>query len=43
MGLLNQTQQEYYDSNDYGGYQFTSLKEGLKKTYDWYQKNRSTK
>jgi len=25
MGLLNQTQQEYYDSNDYGGYQFTSL------------------
>ena len=25
MGLLNQTQQEYYDSNDYGGYQFISL------------------
>ena len=25
MGLLNQTQQNYYDGNDYGGYQFTSL------------------
>ena len=26
MGLLdNQTQQDYYDGNDFGGYQFTSL------------------
>ena len=25
MGLLNQTQQEYYDGNDYGNYQFSSL------------------
>tara|TARA_R100001015_G_C4622044_1_gene179398 strand:+ start:644 stop:1999 length:1356 start_codon:yes stop_codon:yes gene_type:complete len=25
MGLLNQTQQEYYNSNDYGGYQFITL------------------
>ena len=25
MGLLSQTQQEYYDGNDYGGYQFISL------------------
>ena len=25
MGLLNQTQQEYYDGNDFGNYQFTSL------------------
>jgi len=25
MGLLDQTQQEYYDGNDYGSYQFTSL------------------
>ena len=25
MGLLNQTQQEYYDGNDYSSYQFTSL------------------
>ena len=27
MGLLTQTQQEYYDSGDYGGYQFTSLED----------------
>ena len=26
-----------------GKYDFTPLKDGLKKTYDWYQKNRSTK
>ena len=25
MGLLNQTQQEYYQGNDFGNYQFTSL------------------
>ena len=25
MGLLNQTQQEYYDGNDFGNYQFASL------------------
>jgi hypothetical protein len=25
MALLNQTQQDYYDGNDFGGYQFTSL------------------
>jgi len=25
MGLLDQTQQEYYDGSDYGNYQFTSL------------------
>jgi len=25
MGLLDQTQQEYYDGNDHGNYQFTSL------------------
>ena len=25
MGLLNQTQQNYYSGNDYGNYQFTSL------------------
>ena len=25
MGLLSQTQQQYYDGNDYGGYQFVSL------------------
>jgi len=25
MGLLDQTQQAYYDGNDYGNYQFTSL------------------
>ena len=26
MGLLdNQTQQEYYNGNNFGGYQFTSL------------------
>ena len=25
MGLLNQTQQNYYDGNNHGGYQFTSL------------------
>ena len=27
MGLLNSTQQEYYDGNDYGNYQFVSLKD----------------
>ena len=25
MGLINQTQKDYYDGNDYGNYQFTSL------------------
>ena len=25
MGLLNQTQQDYYNGNDHGNYQFTSL------------------
>ena len=25
MGLLNNTQQEYYDGNDFGNYQFVSL------------------
>ena len=25
MGLLQQSEQQYYDSNDYGNYQFTSL------------------
>ena len=25
MGLLTQTQQQYYDSNNFGGYQFTSI------------------
>ena len=25
MGLLNQTQQNYYNGNDHGNYQFTSL------------------
>jgi hypothetical protein len=25
MGLINQTQQDYYDSDDFGGYQFSSL------------------
>ena len=25
MALLNQTQQDYYDGNDFGGYQFVSL------------------
>ena len=25
MGLLTQTQHNYYDGNDFGGYQFTSL------------------
>ena len=25
MGLLDQTQQQYYDGNDHGNYQFTSL------------------
>ena len=25
MALLNQTQQDYYDGNDFGGYQFISL------------------
>jgi hypothetical protein len=25
MGLLNTTQQAYYDGNDFGNYQFTSL------------------
>ena len=25
MGLLNETQQDYYNGNDYGNYQFTSL------------------
>ena len=27
MGLLNNTAQEYYDGNDFGNYQFTSLKD----------------
>ena len=27
MGLLNNTAQEYYDGNDFGDYQFTSLKD----------------
>jgi len=27
MGLLNDTQQEYYNSNDFGDYQFVSLKD----------------
>jgi len=27
MALINQTQQEYYDNEDYGNYQFTSLKD----------------
>ena len=27
MGLLNDTAQEYYDGNDFGSYQFTSLKD----------------
>jgi len=27
MALLNQTQQDYYDGNDFGGYQFTSLED----------------
>jgi len=27
MGLLNNTPQEYYDGNDFGSYQFTSLKD----------------
>jgi len=27
MGLLNNTQQEYYNSNDFGDYQFVSLKD----------------
>ena len=25
MGLLNQTQQQYYSGNNFGGYQFTSI------------------
>ena len=25
MALLNETQQDYYDGNDFGGYQFISL------------------
>ena len=25
MGLLQETQQDYYDGNDFGGYQFVSL------------------
>ena len=27
MGLINQTQQAYYEGNDFGGYQFISLKD----------------
>ena len=27
MALLNQTPQAYYDSNDFGGYQFVSLQD----------------
>ena len=27
MALLNQTQQQYYDGDDFGGYQFISLKD----------------
>ena len=27
MALINQTQQDYYNNEDYGNYQFTSLKD----------------
>ena len=27
MGLINKTQQEYYNSNDFGGYQFITLED----------------
>ena len=27
MGLLNETPQQYYDGDDYGSYQFVSLKD----------------
>ncbi len=27
MGLINQTQQAYYEGSDFGGYQFITLKD----------------